>query len=367
MSNKNGLNYLFNYHRVTGITYFAHELSKKKLSFKSIILTLYNFLVLGIFIYNIYMLFVQESTASIFYKGEDIQNIAKRNVLLFVNNMGFVGFSVLAIYSCIFYMIKGNQIVDILKRDQLKNVSNKFEKRMALSIIFIQMLYSLSVELILTIAIDSHYNGLSTQISFSSIIRIIRDIICYFLAYNSHLTIISLIAYKSYIVSNELKNFKINIKSKKNIELMFEFIQNTQKSVKSFDKIINNCIFVTLIITSLNCLSLSTIVINPIKFLYIALGTLLESLSVLWMLCYVCDIIPKSFREFIYRLNDQFLEMYSISSEFNEYCLIINRIKEMKDEMCFTIFNQYVVNIKTFISCIAVITSYVVIIIQTNV
>src|SRR6202012_5178749 len=91
--------------------------------------------------------------------------------------------------------------------------------------------------------------GLSS--AFNDLFKLITDNIRFSLAMNSQLMIVSLIAYKSYLVSNDLTNFEINLKSKKNLKLMFEFIQNKQKSVKYFDKIITNCILVTVVITSL--------------------------------------------------------------------------------------------------------------------
>ena len=362
---KIGLKYLVNYHRMTGNTYFLNELSMKKFNLKTIILVLYNLFVLGIYVFGFYTVLAQDKTTIIFYHGENISNPAKRNILLIINNMGFGGFSVLTLFSSIFLTFKGNQILDHLKRESYPNVSNKFEKRVALIIIFIQFMFSFSIEIFFTTITTWNNFGLSS--AFNDLFKLITDNIRFSLAMNSQLMIVSLIAYKSYLVSNDLTNFEINLNSKENLKLMFEFIQNKQNSVKHFDKIITNCILVTIVINSLNLLSLSNLAINPKEFLLFTVGVLIESLTILWTLCYFCDIIPKSFREFIHKLNDQFLEMYSNSSEFSEYCLIINRIKEMKDEMCFTIFNQYVVNIKTFISCIAVITSYVIIIIQTNV
>jgi hypothetical protein len=108
--------------------------------------------------------------------------------------------------------------------------------------------------------------------------------------------------------------------------------------------------------------------IDPKKYLFLSLPLITESLILLITLCLSCDIIPKSFEKFCYKLEKYFSENakeYHILDQMYQNILLI-KINNIKNEIGFTASNLFKISTNTIISILALILSYSVILIQTS-
>ena len=364
MLNKSGLTYLINYHRVIGNISLVYEINQKCSIWKKVLLTTWNIFLTMIILYTIFMTALDITIKQLLYSEQEVNTPSKRNLLLVINNMGFFGFSFQSLISIIFLIVKGNRLLDHLENSNQDYINLKTERRIGLTLVVVQFLYAFSSELFVYLM----QNINRSKNPFKNITKLIRDVFRYSLLFNTQLTVLSLIAYKSLIFSNEFKCFtKNNCKSRIDFKQIYTFVTNIHKSIKAFDKLINGYIFITIIIQTASCLSMSTLAKNPSKYLVLGSAALLESMAFLMALCLICDRVSKSYVEFLDKLNDKLLGVYCNPENFCEYNLFINRLVELKSEMCFTACNLYVINTKTFITCILFCLSYIVIIIQTNV
>ena len=332
------------------------------------ILRAWNVMLLALCLYNLKSLYYQDYLNQLLYFGENLKNDSKRNVLLVLNNIGFVGFYFYTLLVCLFLTFNGNKIIDHLKNQNMDLVSEAVEKRIGYTIVFCQFMASFIIESFLCIVIlkSAHEKCQPWKLFVHLVLEILR----FFLPYNGQASFIALIAYKSCMVMHQMKNMEINLKSPDRLKYLYRCIQDTYVSVKSFDHLVSNCIFVIIFITSTSCLSLSALAIDPKKFYLISIGTALECLTSLSTICFACNIIPKTFREVNEKINYSSMERCcdksNDSHNSNDYLLIIHRINDLKHDMVLTACGQYSINIRTFISCIAFILSYAMIIIQTN-
>lgn len=366
MAKRLGLQCLIAYHRMTGITYFGHDLYQRHSRIKRFLLRVWNSLLLVLCMYNLKSLYFQNYLNDMFYLGENLKDDSKRNVLLVLNNIGFVGFYILSLFVCLFMTINGHKMVDHLKNQSLDSVPDAVERRIGRTIALFQFLISFIIESFLCIVIlkSVHENCRNGKFFFYLAIEILR----FYLPYNGQSAFIALIAYKSYIARYQMKSLEVDPESKDRIKHLYRTAHDLCVSIKSFDRLSTHCIFVIIVMTPISCLSLSTLAIDPKKFFLISCGTALECLPVLSTLCFFCDIIPKTFGEVIEKLNYSSMEFYceKSSADLNDYHSVIDRIIAFKPDMTFTACGHYSVSMKTLISSIAFIISYAMIIIQTN-
>ena len=89
-------------------------------------------------------------------------------------------------------------------------------------------------------------------------------------------------------------------------------------------------------------------------------------MSYLLLLCLISDLIPKSFRKLIDNLEEFYSNQTNIDSNSISNRIILLQITKYKNKICFSAMNLFKVNTNTFISCLALIISYSVVIIQTT-
>jgi hypothetical protein len=85
-------------------------------------------------------------------------------------------------------------------------------------------------------------------------------------------------------------------------------------------------------------------------------------------LCLSCDIIPKNFEKFCYKLEKHVSENSKendILVQMNQNILLM-KINTIKHEIGFTASNLFKINTNTIISILALILSYSVLLIQTS-
>jgi hypothetical protein len=107
--------------------------------------------------------------------------------------------------------------------------------------------------------------------------------------------------------------------------------------------------------------------INPKKYLFISIATLLENSTFLISTCLICDIIPKNFNKFCDKLEESLSESFFTNKlDYLYQNSLLTKINAIKQDIGFTAFNLFKVNTNTIISCLAFILSYAVILIQTS-
>jgi hypothetical protein len=80
-----------------------------------------------------------------------------------------------------------------------------------------------------------------------------------------------------------------------------------------------------------------------------------------------CNIIPKNFKKFCDKFEESICEStFTNQLDYLYQYSLVTKINAIKQDIGFTAFNLFKVNTNTIISCLALILSYSVILIQTS-
>jgi hypothetical protein len=194
------------------------------------------------------------------------------------------------------------------------------------------------------------------------------NFILYVIIFSSRLSISTLIAYQSLIVSQQLENISKKF-SQTSIQNIYRFVCKTNSFTRDLDQLFSPFISISLfssVVISIAFVSL--LGITPENFLIISLAFISESLIILIALCISCDIIPKNFEKFCYKLEKHVSENCKenhILVQMNEN-IVLMKINTIKHEIGFTASNLFKINTNTIISILALILSYSVLLIQTS-
>ena len=361
MENKCGLKKLVFYDSLIGNTYFVWNLRQKIPKFKKYYLILWNIFIFLLFsiqlIIGLKNSFSTESKSHYFRPDLTKYKTVLPHILFSILYFSY-GIQTLVIF--LFLVIRGHKILDVLNEEEVIKLNNKYEKKIGFILALMKFIISSTSVTIVTILLYVYYG-----IEYITVTLFIFFPIVYFLSMNTHLAIITFILYKSLIVSKQLKT----ISNMKDMKLMFDMICKIQNSVERLDALVNLVNLFELAMDSLLCISsLCIFAIVPNEYPANSFSHMTLSLSKISSLCLICDMIPKQFNKLLKELKDRFRELNENKSSseqlFNH--MLKNQLNEMKDEMCFTAFNLFKLNANTLLSCIALIISYSIVIIQTN-
>ena len=364
MENRSGLRLILNYDRIFCNTYFGWNFDQKLSKLKRFSLIVWNLLFLSLSAFHCY-----NTLENVFWPSKSKlisesthANLAKGSVIPFLLiSIGYVIFSIQSLIVGLFLLIRGPAIMDFLNENDIIRVSPSFEKKVALIINIIRFLFVFSNILLSTVfgLDDFHPNNTVLVIKFTLFT------IIYFLTGNANLNILVFTLYKSLIISNQLKK----ISKFKDLKIIVEIIGKIQASIQRFDSLISFNNMTMLTTWSLICIAnVCMLAINHHEHQASVIGHLIGSILIISSLCIICDIIPKSFNKLLTELKNRSEEFNENKLDFEQLFnqIRINRLNEMKDEMCFTAFNLFKLNANTLLSCLALIISYSIIIIQTN-
>jgi hypothetical protein len=128
--------------------------------------------------------------------------------------------------------------------------------------------------------------------------KILFDFVLYVLIFSSQLSITTLIAYQSLIVSQQLENISKKF-SQTSIQNIYRFICKTNAFIQDLDELFSLFISISLFFSIVISITFVYLLgIDPKKFLITCLALISETLIILITLCLSCDIIPKSFKKF---------------------------------------------------------------------
>ena len=289
------------------------------------------------------------------------KNDKKALLLKIINDVRAISESSESLIICLYLTIKGSQLIAIIKEFyQLLDISPQLESKVGLIVAIVHFCYAFIVNVVNTsLFIDSPIIRSRTQAFYGLV---------FFLMLNARLTVLSLILYMNCIVRKQISDMTENVSNKTNLKNVYLFASKLNDLTKKFDSVTS---FYNLVIVSLNsimCMSyVCVLAINPI-INKMDISALTESLLTLMCLCLVSDIIPKAYKEFVHKLNKTFTE-YSVENSDSNFIyirIILSHMNDMRNDMSFTVYSICRVNTNTFLSCLTLILTYSVILIQTN-
>ena len=254
-------------------------------------------------------------------------------------------------------MIRGHKLLELLKDKQVVQIGERKEKRIGMILVVSQLAISvLCVSFAFSFFEEIDPNSNLYLLVFNAIIFIVT--MC------TQLSMPTLIAYKSFLVFQEFENiFALNIT--KNLEIVYNFVQKIHESIQRFDSYVSIYALIYLLFNLLiSVSSLCHLAINPNVRVKQNIICLTFSISLLLSQCLVCDVVPKSLRKLIDRIEREKSSKGFDSYNPNERQIVIH-LELMNQRIGFTAFGLFQINANTFLSCLALIISYSVIIIQT--
>jgi hypothetical protein len=354
-----GLKYIVNYNRILSISFYGvnfNEFKGKKDFVLDIILISWHILFIMIFAYHSYY---NLNAAIIENLKKWNFNSSKSYVIIIVHTVGCFGFHIQAFVTRILLFLRGSKIINLLKSENLEYIEKRNERRIGLFIALTQFLTSIIFEFSANFFL---YNPSVETLKF------ILDFLFYTSIFSSQLSTIALIAYKSLIVSKQLKNISDNF-SQTNLENIYHFVCKTNLFIKDLDELFSSFISISIFsFTVISIAMISILAIDAKNYLTLSFILISESLIIITTLCLSCDIIPKSFNKFCDLLEKYVTKNssgYQLLDQMNQNILLM-KINSIKHEIGFTASNLFKISTNTIISCLALILSYSVVLIQTS-
>lgn len=355
---------------MTGNAYFGHTFGRKSSKFHRFGLILWNAVLLSVMVWHCcnqirYIVFSQSllengansTDGSVSVKENKPKN-QKAVLLEILNDVRGICESSESLIIGLYLAVRGHQLIAIIEElNRLVNISTQTEFRIGLIVIVLHFSYSLMV------------NAVNTTLFMCMSPRSATDVfigVLYFILLNTRLTVLSLILYLGCVVRKRINAMVERVSPEMDLKSAYVFANELNDKVKRMDEVLS---FYNLVIVSLNStMSMSYVCVLAIDPVHnrVAISALIESLVTLMSLCLASDIIPKSFRQLVHQLSKTFTRTQNSRFDLINNRLILSHMKDMQNEMSFTIYDTFRVNTNTFLSCLTLILTYSVILIQTN-
>jgi hypothetical protein len=263
-------------------------------------------------------------------------------------------------------MIRGNKIVLLLRSQTLEYVDDKSEKKIGFNIAVKQFLFGFLLQILINLLFHGYYSiEYKTRIDIK---EFLKSLIHYFLIFNSQTTITAIIAYQSHIVSHQLNRILNSILCS-DIQNVYRFVSETNDFIKKLDALISPLILISLFFSVNICIAFFCMfAIDPKNYLILSIGSIIVSLSLMISNCLTCDKIPKEFEKFFDKLENSVTKSKlnsQLLTQLYEHSLL-SKANAIGLKIGFTACNLYKISTNTIISCLALILSYSVVLIQTS-
>lgn len=296
--------------------------------------------------------------------------IEKKMFLLgILNDIRGISESSQTLLICLYLMVRGNKLMAIIREFlRLVDITVKFERKVGLLVTVVHLSYALVFNILQTyLVVFTQRKGRSDHKPNYSLAPMG---LLFFVLLNSRLSVLSLILYLNCIVLRPLTDMANNVSSRTNLKKIYVFSSKLNDLMRTMDELLSFHNLVVLSLNSIACVSYvcSLAVGSDANRNRMAILPLIESLLQLMFLCLISDIIPKAYKELVYKLNKNFVE-YSVESSACNLLFVrtvLSHMNEMRNEMSFTVYNTFRVNTNAFFSCLTLILTYSVILIQTN-
>ena len=356
MNNKVGLKLLVNAHRISGQSYLFWNFGKRMgLSLKLVLI----FLNTCLFVATLFSSYMNIEAARKMSMDKDFLTSHKTYMPYIIQMSVYICYAIINIYVFALIQTKGKTVL-IFLYDMDINIDSKTEKNIALKVIILQVIVTFLIAVTFYLIIVLFYgiqNEILNNLNYLLIIMIILS---------NYLCLISMMAYFCYVIQQRLFDLRNELTTLTQLPRIFKKLLIVVSYVKEFDQIYNKYSFFMLFFYSFQCVSSLTILyFDRCKTMPWVLNAILESLVYIIIFCYLPDKIYKSFMCIIKKYEQLQLEISEINlAQFNHS--LVSRLYSLRDDMCFTAFNLYPINMKTFMSILSLIITFSVILIQTH-
>ena len=173
-------------------------------------------------------------------------------------------------------------------------------------------------------------------------------------------------SYFCYVIQQHLVDLQREFTFHNQLPNIFKQLLIIQNYVKKLDQFYNKYLFCIIVLCSVECVSSLTILyFDRCKTMPWVLASIFESILQILIYCYLSDRIYNSYMNIINKYEQLQLEIHETNLGHLNHCLV-NRLHSLRDDMCFTAFNLYPINMKTFMSILSMIITFTVILIQTH-
>ena len=342
------MEFLVTYNRIVGNAFFGWTYHGEKISKRRIwFYRLWNIVLVAILVTMCYFSYRAIKNVNQRHQNSPDNNAAsviKISLVNLIRMISIVGINVNALLTSIYLLLFGRKILDILFNQDNIVINPKVQRKIVILIIIVVITYSTIGAIICTFSVWFHSPPI-TPFIFS---------IPMYLITSTQITILSFIAYKSFVVKHYLVENLNN-----NLDSIYQMVVKIDKSIRKLDRYVSIYVMLTLLINQIYCMSsicqlaidYKSTLVSSCVFMFVGLTSLL-------MLCFCCDIIPSSLSKL---LNNHESTVISHTDR-----IILIQLRQLNDRIGFTAFGLFRVNSNTFISCLGLIITYSVIIIQTG-
>ena len=271
----------------------------------------------------------------------------------------YISYAIMNVYVFALIQIKGKAILVFLY-DMDINIDRKIEKNIAIKAIILQLVLTLIISISFYLSIIIYF-GFHNQ-TLKNLIHLMENIIIS----SNFFSLLSMMAYFCYVIQQYLSDMKKEFTSITQLPIIFKKLLVIQNNVKKFNKFYNKYLFCMISLLSLECTNnLTTLYYDRFVTMAYPIPGIFESLVQIFIYCYLSDKIDKTYGSIINKYER--LQMRMLDTELGQFnhCLVI-RLYSLRSDMCFTAFNLYPINIKTFISILSLIMTFTVIFIETR-
>ena len=369
-----GLNIMLNYHRITGNTYFGWNYNKKISTSRKVMAFMWNMVILTIQL--IFTLLMAQVSLSSSQDGQVYSQVNKTMettcfqdsnqtkkplivYILFSSSTFLFTFQTIIIY--IYMIIFGGKILDNLSRSKLRMAIPE-DKSFVIKYLLARSLYIIiSITLHIILSWDT---GPAT--SFKDMDIAIAPLFLLGLALSiSHQVVVNdFLVYKCFTVNKQFKQIlETNVSN--DLDLVYKTVYKLNDSLTEFNRCISPMLLLNLFLYSLMSVSsicqlaLMSNVRREHNLLSVVVSVLLSA-----FLCFVCNTVPQSVSSLTDKLESRYLfDRHNQSMDPNDKQTIL-QLRELSARIGLTAMGLFRINANTLLSCLALIVTYSVIIIQ---
>ena len=353
-----GLRTLVCFHQICGISYLSWN-NFDKISFKrKVVIAIMNLTLLAMVIK-----YLHNSVATKIEWSRDrkyFNETKKSNFIFILSTTTSSGYVISMTYVFVLLLFKGKNILNFLKELNMK-IQPNIEFKIGIKVVVGQILITLLVQSLYPLC-RIIFRGVNNYSIKNHTIRFIE----YTFLENIHSTFISLMVYYCYYIEEYILKLEQNFTSLSQTKSIYHESIKIHNSVKSFSQYFKKVIFILIILSSMCCVTNATIFYFHLgNRLFYTLPAIFECLIRIFIFCIFSNKIESSYS----KLLDKFEKLELVSTEQKYSCLyhsFLNRMYSMRDDMCFTAFDLYKINMKTFMEIISLIITFCVILIQTD-
>ena len=351
---KSGLRYLVIFHRLTCNSFVGWNFGKKLTTKTKLILIFTNiilFFICGCFNYVNYDLMRRIMNM----KNHITDSHSKSQLLFILLVTTFLYFPIQMTFIFFVNLFTGKSILTFLWKQNIK-IDPKVERMIGIKLITVQFISCLIIELPFSFLFKSHE---------TSYLTFFRDYFLFIIVQNVSLILLSLMAYQSYVIEQKFTEITDSFTTLIQLKMVCNQVFTIAKSVKRYDKFFNIFLFMTMLLNTIHCICSSTIIyFDRGRQMPFTIPTFMESLFRIYMMCFISAKLGKGY--------ERLLDKFETLEESNQYGYVkvshslVMRLYGMRDQLCYTAFNIYPINMKTFMSIVSMIVTFSVILIQTN-